>query len=56
MADVILTETHGRVRVITLNRPEAKNSVNSELGLALVWLLTMNLVHKSSLNRTQFVL
>ena len=36
MADEILTETHGRVRLITLNRPEAKNSVNSALGLALV--------------------
>jgi enoyl-CoA hydratase len=36
MADEILTETHGRVRVITLNRPKAKNSVNSALGLALV--------------------
>ena len=36
MADVILTETHGRVRLITLNRPQAKNSVNTELGLALV--------------------
>ncbi len=36
MANEILTETHGRVRVITLNRPEAKNSVNSALGQALV--------------------
>ena len=36
MADVLLKETHGRVRVITLNRPEAKNSINSELGVALV--------------------
>lgn len=36
MADEILTETHGRVRLITLNRPKAKNSVNSALGLALV--------------------
>ncbi len=35
MSDVILTETHGRVRVITMNRPEAKNSVNSALGLGL---------------------
>jgi len=35
MANEILTETHGRVRVITLNRPEAKNSVNSALGQAL---------------------
>ena len=36
MANEILTETHGRVRLITLNRPEAKNSVNSALGKALV--------------------
>jgi len=36
MAHEILTETHGRVRVITLNRPKAKNSVNTALGLALV--------------------
>jgi len=35
MADEILTETHGRVRVLTLNRPEARNSVNSALGEAL---------------------
>jgi enoyl-CoA hydratase len=36
MANEILTETHGRVRLITLNRPEAKNSVNTALGQALV--------------------
>ena len=36
MADEILTETHGRVRLIILNRPKAKNSVNSALGKALV--------------------
>jgi len=36
MADEILTETRGRVRLITLNRPEARNAVNSALGLALV--------------------
>lgn len=36
MADEILIEDHGRVRLITLNRPEAKNSVNSALGEALV--------------------
>jgi enoyl-CoA hydratase len=36
MGNEILTETHGRVRLITLNRPEAKNSVNSALGQALV--------------------
>jgi len=36
MADEILTETLGRVRLITLNRPEARNSVNNALGEALV--------------------
>jgi enoyl-CoA hydratase len=36
MADEILLETHGRVRLITLNRPEARNSINSALGQALV--------------------
>jgi enoyl-CoA hydratase len=36
MANEIILETHGRVRVITLNRPEAKNSINSALGLSLV--------------------
>jgi enoyl-CoA hydratase len=35
MANEVLSETHGRVRLITLNRPKAKNSVNSALGLAL---------------------
>jgi enoyl-CoA hydratase len=36
MANEIQTETHGRVRLITLNRPEARNAVNSALGQALV--------------------
>jgi enoyl-CoA hydratase len=36
MANEILKERHGRVLLITLNRPEAKNSVNTALGLALV--------------------
>ena len=36
MADEILTETRGRVRVITLHRPEARNAVNSALGQGLV--------------------
>ena len=36
MATEIITETHGRVRLITLNRPEARNAVNSALGQALV--------------------
>ena len=35
MANEVLTETHGRVLLITLNRPEARNAVNSALGLAL---------------------
>jgi enoyl-CoA hydratase len=36
MADEVLTEARGRVLVVTLNRPEARNSVNSALGRALV--------------------
>lgn len=36
MANEILTETRGRVLLITLNRPEARNAVNSALGEALV--------------------
>jgi len=36
MADEILTEDHGRVRLITLNRPEARNAINSALGQGLV--------------------
>jgi len=36
VADEVLVEDRGRVRVITLNRPEAKNSVNNALGEALV--------------------
>ena len=36
MANELITETHGRVLLITLNRPEARNSVNSALGQALV--------------------
>ena len=35
MANEILTETHGRVRVITLNRPDARNAIDSALALAL---------------------
>ncbi len=35
MADEILVEKHGRVRLITLNRPEAKNSVNTSLAQGL---------------------
>jgi enoyl-CoA hydratase len=36
MSNEILTETHGRVQLITMNRPEARNAVNSALGQALV--------------------
>jgi len=36
MSQTVLTETHGRVLLITLNRPEAMNAVNGELGEALV--------------------
>jgi enoyl-CoA hydratase len=36
MAQEILTERHGRVLLITINRPEAKNAVNSAVGLGLV--------------------
>jgi enoyl-CoA hydratase len=36
MADEVLKETQGRVLLITLNRPEARNSVNNALGEALV--------------------
>jgi enoyl-CoA hydratase len=36
MADEVLTERRDRVLLITLNRPKAKNSVNSALAAALV--------------------
>lgn len=36
MADEILTEVRGRVMVITLNRPEARNALNNALSDALV--------------------
>ena len=36
MANEVLTEARGRVLLVTLNRPEARNSVNSALGQALV--------------------
>lgn len=36
MADEVLTEKRDRVLLITLNRPEARNAVNSALGLGLV--------------------
>jgi len=31
MADVVLTETHDKVGLIKINRPEALNAVNSEV-------------------------
>ena len=36
MADEVLTESRGRVLLITLNRPEARNAIDSALGQALV--------------------
>lgn len=36
MADEVLTEVRGRVLVMTLNRPEAMNSVNTALAQALL--------------------
>lgn len=36
MADEILTEKRGRILLITLNRPKAKNAVNAALADALV--------------------
>ena len=36
MADEVLTEVRGRVLVITLNRPQARNAIDSALGSALV--------------------
>jgi enoyl-CoA hydratase len=36
MADAVLTERRGRVLLITLNRPEARNAINGELADGLV--------------------
>ncbi|MGI9590585.1 MAG: crotonase/enoyl-CoA hydratase family protein [Myxococcota bacterium] len=36
MADEVLTEVRGRVLLVTLNRPEARNAVDRALGEALV--------------------
>ena len=36
MADEVLTEVRGRVLLVTLNRPEARNAVDRALGDALV--------------------
>lgn len=35
MSDIVLLEMHGRVAVLTLNRPKALNALNEELLLAL---------------------
>lgn len=35
MSDVLLTQTHGHVLVLTLNRPEAKNAFNAAMSQAL---------------------
>jgi enoyl-CoA hydratase len=35
MSDAILTERRGRVLVITMNRPEARNAINGELSTGL---------------------
>jgi len=35
MNDAILTERRGRVLIITMNRPEAKNAINGELSTGL---------------------
>jgi enoyl-CoA hydratase/carnithine racemase len=39
MADEVLTEQRDRVLLITLNRPEARNSVNADLAQALAGVL-----------------
>ena len=36
MADEVLTERRGRVLLITLNRPDARNAINRELADALI--------------------
>ena len=36
MADEVLSEVHGRVLLVTLNRPDARNAVDRALGDALV--------------------
>ncbi len=34
--DVVLTEKRGRVLLVTINRPEARNAINSDVGRGLV--------------------
>ena len=36
MSDAVLTETRGRVLLITLNRPEAMNAINTDLAQGLL--------------------
>ncbi len=36
MADAVLTATAGRVLVITLNRPEVKNAIDSDMSLGVL--------------------
>ena len=36
MADEVLVEKHDRVMLITLNRPDAMNAINSALGQGLI--------------------
>jgi len=36
VSDAVLTEARGRVLLITLNRPDARNAINSDLGQGLV--------------------
>jgi enoyl-CoA hydratase len=36
MSDVVLTESRGRVLLITLNRPDARNAINTDLAQGLL--------------------
>jgi enoyl-CoA hydratase len=36
MSDAVLTETRGRVLLITLNRPDARNAINTDLAQGLL--------------------
>ena len=35
MSDIVTYETQGRIAVITLNRPDARNAVNGEVATAM---------------------